>query len=167
MLYVAGVLVLSVIGIPLAIVWLCGVGQWWTRHYYDKLECDLTDRTLHFKQGILVQIEKTIPLENIQDLTFLEGPILRAFSLCMIRIETAGQGGGKGFGNEMSLIGIDGAAEFRALVLQQRQLLIDSRTQQPVQHTDINHATLLEIRDLLQTMNNELQVMNAKNALKL
>ena len=39
----------TVIGAPLALVWFCGVGQWWARHYFDKLECQITDRALRFR----------------------------------------------------------------------------------------------------------------------
>ena len=53
LLYVAGFLLMTIIGIPLAIVWLCGVGQWYSRHYFDKLECELTDKNLRFKKGII------------------------------------------------------------------------------------------------------------------
>jgi putative membrane protein len=38
LLYVAFILFVSFIGIPLAIIWLCGVGQWYSRHYFEKLE---------------------------------------------------------------------------------------------------------------------------------
>jgi membrane protein YdbS with pleckstrin-like domain len=66
-------MVITVVGIPLAIIWFCGVGQWWARHYFDKLSCRLDGKTLRFRKGILFQVEKTIPLENIQDVTFIDG----------------------------------------------------------------------------------------------
>ena len=69
----------TIIGLPLAVIWFLGVGQWWSGHYFEKLECHLGDRALRYRKGILVQVEKTIPLENIQDVTFIEGPILRRF----------------------------------------------------------------------------------------
>lgn len=90
------VLCVSIIGIPLAIIWLLGVGQWWSRHFYEKLECVLSEKHLRLKMDILVQVDKTIPLENIQDMTFYEGPILRKFNLTMLKVETAGQGSGSG-----------------------------------------------------------------------
>src|SRR5882672_4734461 len=62
----------TVVGIPLALIWFLGVGQWWARHYFDKLECRLDERKLRYRKGILVTVEKTIPLENIQDVTFIE-----------------------------------------------------------------------------------------------
>jgi putative membrane protein len=111
----------TVVGIPFAIVWFLGVGQWWARHYFDKLECQLTDRVLRYRKGILVQIEKTIPLENIQDVTFVEGPLLRRFQLSTLRFETAGQGPAKG--NELKLTGIIDAHEFRNAILAAREAL--------------------------------------------
>ena len=89
--YGAGVLAVTIVGIPLALIWLCGVGAWWARHYFDRLECELGETALRFRKGILVQVEKTIPLENIQDVTFIEGPLLRRFNLSVLRFETAGQ----------------------------------------------------------------------------
>jgi putative membrane protein len=120
-LYVAAILCSTIVGIPLALIWVCGVGQWWARHYFDKLECHLTDKTLHFRKGILIQVEKTIPLENIQDVTFLEGPILRRFNLSTIKFETAGHSAGQA--SNMHLTGIIDAHHFRNQILAAREAL--------------------------------------------
>ena len=114
-------LAITIVGIPLAIIWFLGVGQWWARHYFDKLECELTDRTLRFRKGILVQVEKTIPLENLQDVTFVEGPILKRFDLSTLRFETAGQSAGQA--NDLTLTGIIDAHEFRNRILAAREAL--------------------------------------------
>jgi putative membrane protein len=139
-LYVGCILLVSVIGIPLLIFWLLGVGQWYSKHYFEKLECEITERTLRFKKGILVQIEKTIPLENIQDITFIEGPLLRHFNLCMLKVETAGHSNPAN-GNEMSLIGIVDAPNFRKLVMDQRQRITEK--------VKSNDNVLVEIKDSL------------------
>ena len=123
-LYVAMFLVLPVVTIPLAILWVLGVGQWWARHYFDKLECELSDRSLRFRKGILFQVEKTIPLENIQDVTFIEGPLLRRFQLSVLKFETAGQSA-HGQANAMQLIGIVEALQFRNQILLRRDVLKD------------------------------------------
>ena len=153
LLYVAFIMLVSVIGIVLLPIWLLGVGQWWSRHYFDKLSCELTDRSLHFKKGIIVEIEKTIPLENIQDVTFVAGPILRYFDLCVLKFETAGQNSKQA--NDMELIGIIDAQTFRAQILEQRQKLITARTGQQAATTD--HQLLTEIRDTLRDMRQLLQ----------
>jgi len=125
--YIGFFLLISIIGIPLLLVWFLGVGQWWSKHYFEKLSCELTDRSLHFKKGIFVQVEKTIPLENIQDVTFIEGPFLRYYNLCILRIETAGQSAHGS--NQMQLIGILDAPAFRtgSQATDSQQILIEIR----------------------------------------
>jgi putative membrane protein len=119
MLYVAGIMAMTIVLIPLVVVWVLGVGQWWSRHYFDKLSCELTDTVLHFTKGILFQVEKTIPLENIQDVTFIEGPLLRRFNLSILKIETAGQSQGQA--HAMELIGIIDAQAYRNAILTRRE----------------------------------------------
>jgi membrane protein YdbS with pleckstrin-like domain len=111
----------TIVGIPLALIWVCGVGQWWASHYFHKLECHLGEKTLRYRKGIMVQVEKTIPLENIQDVTFIEGPILRRFHLSTLKFETAGHSAGQA--NDMHLTGIIDAHEFRNKILEARDAL--------------------------------------------
>ena len=115
------VMCMTVVGIPFALIWFLGVGRWWAQHYYDKLECQLSDTTLRYRKGILVQVEKTIPLENIQDVTFVEGPILRHFHLSTLKFETAGSSAGQA--NDMQLTGIVDAHQFRGRILAARDAL--------------------------------------------
>ncbi|MCY7389294.1 MAG: PH domain-containing protein [Burkholderiales bacterium] len=117
----ACILAVTIIGLPLAIIWLLGVGQWWARHYFDKLDCHLDAKKLRYRKGILVTVEKTIPLENIQDVTFIEGPILRHFHLSTLKFETAGSGAGQA--NDMHLTGIIDAHNFRNRILEARDAL--------------------------------------------
>jgi membrane protein YdbS with pleckstrin-like domain len=114
-------MVVTIIGIPIAIVWFLGLGQWWARHYFEKLECELTDKSIRFRKGILVQVEKTIPLENIQDVTFIEGPVLKHFNLSTLKFETAGASN-PAMAN-MELTGIIDAQEFRNRILSARDAL--------------------------------------------
>lgn len=114
-------MLVTIIGIPLALVWFCGVGQWWAGHYFHKLSCVLDGKTLRFRKGILFQVEKTIPLENIQDVTFIEGPVLKKFHLATLKFETAGQS--HHGANEMHLTGIIDAHEFRNRILEAREAL--------------------------------------------
>ena len=111
-------LFMTIIGIPFAILWFLGIGQWWARHYFDKLECELTPRALRYRKGIFVTVEKTIPLENIQDVTFIDGPLLKRFNLSILKFETAGHSAGQA--NDTKLIGIIDAHDFRARILAAR-----------------------------------------------
>ena len=115
------VMAATIVGIPLAIVWFLGVGRWWAQHYFDLLECQLGERSLRFRKGILVSTEKTIPLENIQDVTFVEGPILRRFHLSTLKFETAGHSVGQA--SDMHLTGIIDAQQFRNRIMAAREAL--------------------------------------------
>lgn len=136
-------MIITVIGIPLALFWFLGLGQWWSQHYFHRLECELTDKSLRFRKGILVQVEKTIPLENIQDVTFVEGPILRQFNLSTLKFETAGSSLGQGA--NMELTGIINAQDFRNRILAARDALKQSARSAP-ETTSHELATLAVLK---------------------
>jgi putative membrane protein len=121
--FIVGILIglIPIIGWIFMIFWLLGVGVFWTKKYYASLEAVLYDDSLYFKKGVFFTLEKTIPLENIQDLTFREGPLLKYLGLAVINIETAG-GQGNRVGGDLTLIGVEDAREFREQVLSQRSL---------------------------------------------
>jgi membrane protein YdbS with pleckstrin-like domain len=114
-------MIVTVVGIPLALIWFLGVGRWWAQHYFGRLECQLGPRSLRYRKGILVTTEKTIPLENIQDVTFVEGPLLRRFHLSTLKFETAGHSVGQA--SDMHLTGIIDAQAFRARIMVAREAL--------------------------------------------
>lgn len=115
-------LLVSIIGWIVIPFWLLGLGKWLSQKYFDTLSCVLTNKNLKFSKGLVFHIEKTIPLENIQDLSFYSGPVLKALGLTLIRIETAG-GGGKHDQNMMTIPGIIEAEAFKAEILMQREAL--------------------------------------------
>lgn len=112
----AFVMLITIIGIPILIIWLLGLGQYISKRYYENLSCELTTNHLEFKKGVLFKVEKTIPLENIQDLTFVENPLLKHLDLRILKIETAGHSNPKS--SNIQLIGIIGAREFKKKVLE-------------------------------------------------
>ena len=142
---------ISVAGIPLIILWIAGLGQYISRRYYENLKCRLTDTHLEFKKGVMFRVEKTIPLENIQDLTFLDNPFLRWFDLRILKIETAGSSNPQG--SDMKLIGIIDTPAFREMVLDQRSIIRKTSFSETVSHSggggNEQIELLKEIRDLL------------------
>ncbi|MBK6626400.1 MAG: PH domain-containing protein [Flavobacteriales bacterium] len=150
-LQVALFLAATVVCIPLAVIWVLGVGQWWARHYFDKLECELGPKLLRYRKGILFQIEKTIPLENIQDVTFVEGPLLKHFNLSILKFETAGQSQGQA--HDMRLIGIIDAHEFRDRILAQREALKHGREpEQTSPSSAASEETVVLLRRILERL---------------
>lgn len=125
-LYVLYALAISVVGLILAPFWLLGVGYWWCNRYFRTLKCVITAKNLELRKGGLIRIEKTIPLDRIQDITLKEGPLLRALKLASVRVETAGQSGTEGVG-DASVVGIMEPLDFRSHLLAQRERVVSSR----------------------------------------
>ena len=140
-------LLVTIIGIPFLLIWLLGFGQFVSKRYYENLKCKLTTRHLIFSKGAFFMVEKTIPLENIQDLTFLQNPILNLLELRVLKIETAGSS--NPHGSDMKLIGIVQAEEFKQQVLEQREVLVRKPADEISVKKDESLEVLLEIRDLL------------------
>jgi putative membrane protein len=121
-------LFVSIIGWIIIPFWLFGLRQWLSNKFFNTLKCQLTTKNLRFSKGMIFHIEKTIPLENIQDLSFFGGPVLRWFGLTLIRIETAG-GGGHNNNNTMSMLGINDAENFKLDILNQREKVMKEKYQ--------------------------------------
>lgn len=107
---------ITLVGIPLLLVWL-PFGLFFTGRYLRRMECQLTNKALKVKKGIMVRTEKTIPLEKITDMGMVQGPVMRFFDIHKLTVETAGQ---SGQGALVSLVGIVDAKDFREAVLAQR-----------------------------------------------
>lgn len=153
-------LIITVFGIALLPIWLLGLGQWVSKKFFATLKCELTEKNLYFSKGLILHVEKTIPLENIQDLSFIGGPLLRAFGLTIIKVETAG-GGGAHQSNMMSMIGIIEAENFKNAILQQRELRL--REKNKMEFSNAGSAGTTN-DDLLIQIKNEL--VEIKNLLK-
>ncbi|MEO9804007.1 MAG: PH domain-containing protein [Reichenbachiella sp.] len=121
LLYVSFFITISFIGVAILPIWFFGLGQYISRRYYESLSCQLTAHHLQFKKGVMFKVEKTIPLENIQDLTFIENPLLKWLNLRILKIETASQS--HPMRSDMQLVGIVDPNEFKEAVLAQRELL--------------------------------------------
>lgn len=145
------VLFLTIAGILFIPIWVLGFGQWMSKRVYKSLECELTAKNIRFKKGVFTKIEKTIPLANIQDLTFIENPILRVFGLKILKIETAGQNAQGG--EEMKLVGIVEVESFKFQVIEQREKLVEGKQNQynsnDSEKENESQVLLTEIRDLL------------------
>jgi putative membrane protein len=151
------VLVLTLAGIPLLLLWI-PLGLLLTRHYLSRMECLLTNKALKVKKGMLVRVEKTIPLEKITDMGLVQGPLMRFFGLYKLSVETAGQSGP---GALVSLTGIIDTKAFRAMVLQQREEMLvksESSNTDVASNDSADQLTLLsEIRDTLQRIEQQMK----------
>jgi putative membrane protein len=124
MLNALTILFFTFIGIAVIPVWLF-LGWRIHRKQYERLECELTERTLNVRRGFLFRVEKSIPLDKIQDVSMKEGPILRHLGLSALGIETAGSSGPQG-GADAQLTGVVDAPAFRDAILNQRDLVVSA-----------------------------------------
>ena len=155
----------SIIGIILVPFWIFGLGQWISGKYFKTLSCQITNKNLKFSKGLMIHIEKTIPLENIQDLSFIGGPILRYFGLTLIKIETAGGGGGAHNQNMMSMLGITNSEKFKIQILVERERVIkEKHSYSNVNTQNYIPGNITLDSQLLIDIKNEL--VEIKNALK-
>ncbi|MBT8061565.1 MAG: PH domain-containing protein [Xanthomonadales bacterium] len=141
--------IITVAGIPLLLLWI-PLGLFFTGRYLKRMECVLTSKALKVKKGIMVRVEKTIPLEKITDMAMVQGPLMRQFDIFKLTVETAGQ---SGQGALVSLVGIVGAKAFREAVLAQRDTvsgMAGSRSSGDAPgHADADSGSLAEIKDSL------------------
>ncbi len=147
--------IITVVGIVVLPVWLL-IGGIVTTKYRQSMKCVLTQRSLKFSKGVLVRVEKTIPLEKITDLGMVQGPIMRAFGLHAMTVETAGQSSGPGA--LVTLTGVVDPMTFRDAVLKQRDLLADAASAEtPAAPPPAGDAALLtDIRDTLRRIEQRL-----------
>lgn len=146
--------VISIFMIPLIPIWLL-IASFYLKRYFERLECELTTRSLRFKKGYIFHTERTIPLDKIQDLTFKEGPLLKYFGLSILRIETAGSSAQAS--PDLSLIGIVNAFDFRSLVLDQRDKVTDNQGSVSSGEGNDNTTEILkDIRDSLKRIEGKL-----------
>jgi len=137
------ILLSTVVGIVALPFWFLGVGAYFNTKRFDHMHAELTDRSLHLRKGVLFKIDKTIPLDKIQDIALHHGPIMNALGLAGLRIETAGtsvQGAA-----DASLTGVVDAAAFRDAILEQRERVTGGAALPAPAEGDV----LAEIRDSL------------------
>ena len=144
------ILVLTLIFIPLIPIWWL-IAHLITERYRAHMRCTLTNKSVKVAKGVLVRVEKTVPLDKITDIGLVQGPILRMLKLHTLSIETAGQSAA---GSLIRLNGIKEVESFREAVLKQRDtvntLLPEKPTPTGLMASDSTDALLAEIRDTLQ-----------------
>ena len=141
------VLAVSFIGIPIIPFWLV-FGRRLHRKQYERMECELTERTLNIRRGFLFRVEKNIPLDKIQDVAMKEGPILRYLGLSALAVETAGQSAPQGAG-DATLVGVVDAPAFRDAILNQRDRIVAAGPASGARAEPPAEGLLVEIRDSL------------------
>jgi len=166
-LNVLWVLLVMIVGIPAIPFWLL-FGMVYCNKAFAAKECLLCEASLVVGHGVFFKTEKTIPLDKIQDLTLKEGPLLKAFGLCSLKVETAGQSAPQG-GSDADLVGLRDARGFRDRVLDQRDAIskhtlpeVSSAHTVQVKNHD-GDSVLADIRDTLHRIEDKLTAAGPGN----
>ena len=146
-------LCVTIVGILLLPLWPVA-GYWWAGRSYAALKCQVNNRSVVIKKGVLFRQELTIPLDKIQDISLHEGPILSMLGLLRLRIETAGQSSSMTGQSNADLIGLINARGVRDEILERRDLQAGINAAPPAEGST---ALLAEIRDTLLRIEKRLQ----------
>ncbi|MDG5494781.1 PH domain-containing protein [Niveispirillum sp. BGYR6] len=151
-------LCVTVVGLVLLPLTLAAA-WWWARHYYPTIRCHVTSRRLYFQHGILFQRESAVPLDKIQDMSLLRGPVLNMLGLTRLTLETAGGSSEAGaLGGGVKLLGLRDARTFQEKVLRLRDAACRGETVPDVAPSAPADSlqVLLEIRDSLHRIEQKL-----------
>ena len=151
-LAIAGILFITVVGIPLIPFWWV-FSFWYGPEYLRRVSTRLTTNALEIRMGVFFRKESTIPQNRITDLKLHDGPVMRFYGLRGLKVETAGMAG-QYASAEGNLIGVIDAEGFRNSVLAQRQRVIEAEsgrapTTVAAAGESSSDAVLVEIRDIL------------------
>lgn len=135
---------LSIVGIPLLLLWF-PIGLWGTRRYISNMSARLTSKKLIVRRGILTRTENTVPLDKITDIALIQGPIMRMMGLHKLTVETAGQSGA---GALISLVGIVNAPDFRAQILERKERLSEAHTTSETSAPTEDNALLTQLVEM-------------------
>ncbi len=111
------ILLATIVGIVLIPIWVI-LGPLVIDRYVKRLRCALTERSAILNKGLLIRVEKTVPLDKITDVGLVQGPIMRMLDLQALSFETAGQT--SNLAATLSVVGIQDGRDFRDAVLKQR-----------------------------------------------
>jgi len=80
-------LLLAVVFISIAASGVWALLSWRATVYF------VQGNAFHFKRGVIGKNERTVPLDHIQSVDTVQGPVQRLFGIVEVRVETAGGGG--------------------------------------------------------------------------
>ena len=118
------------------------------------MSATLSKKKLVVKKGVLVRVEKSIPLDKITDVALEQGPIMRMLGIHKLSFETAGQ---SGQGALVSLLGVQDPHEFREAILAQKERLFDNQESTVTSNTPDEQALLLRLTEAVERIEKRLQ----------
>lgn len=115
----------SMVLIPVLIIWFLGLGQYICKKYAENIKCRLTNNCLYWTGGVFFREEKIIPLDKIQDVVIVTGPLMDYFGINTVIVKTDS--------DKISLYSLSQAELFRDdLINRQREYLMNINSSKQV-----------------------------------
>jgi len=100
----------------LAVIWIA-IGCLFLPKWAEALRYSFDDKALRVEKGLIFKSRKTIPFDKITDMELIQGPLLRAFDMWNIKIQTASTGSQI---PEATLVGVINPEQVREEILAAR-----------------------------------------------
>lgn len=84
--------------LPVLVVWILGLGQWYSNTRADTFEAELTNKRIKVADGVFVRRIKSIPFDRVTDIVQNQGILERWIGIWSLHIQTAGAGAGRAEG---------------------------------------------------------------------
>jgi membrane protein YdbS with pleckstrin-like domain len=62
----------------------------WIKLVFMRLYYEVDEDSVNIREGVVIHIEKVIPLEKITDIKLIQGPLMRLFGVYNLMLQTAG-----------------------------------------------------------------------------
>lgn len=76
----------SLLLVPIALVLV----YVWLELVFKRLRYEVDEDSVNIRKGVLMHVEKVIPLEKITDIKLIQGPLMRFFGVYYVLLQTAG-----------------------------------------------------------------------------
>jgi len=135
---------------PLLVV--AGFIIFWIQKYYSSITYILTNDEIVVEKGVWWKRKSFVPYNRITNISVVQGPIARQFSLSTVRVQTAGFSGGGSTGDRIAeavILGVKNFEEIRNVIMdfvkRGRPVAVEAEAEAPSPR-GINQQILNELR---------------------
>ena len=95
----------------------------WAVKEFQSQKCTVDDHRIHYSGGWINKVEKTVPLDRVQDLAIQEGCVQRYCGVSSLLVQTAGNSGPEARA-ELTLNSVVEPRRLRASIIQRRDAIV-------------------------------------------
>jgi len=141
---------------PLLVV--VGFTAFWIQKYYSSITYTLTNDEIVVERGVWWKRKSFVPYNRITNISVVQGPIARHFSLGTVRVQTAGFSGGGSAGvrvAEAVILGVKNFEEIRNIIMgfvkRVRPVAVEAEAEAPAPRS-VDQQILSELRRIREAL---------------